>query len=132
MDYLVQIILACVGVIGSGSSVVMWVLFRKQTARIKNAEAVEKEVQSLRSTVDALQQQQEFYEKRLKAMQDLVIGKDNYIAVISNDKQVLEVKHAKIKARSIAPTSASSARAIRRSARFSSGKTKTTTSIYTV
>ena len=97
MDYLVQIILACVGVIGGGSSVVMWVMFRKQTARIKNAEAVEKEVQSLRSTVDALQQQQEFYEKRLKAMQELVIGKDNYIEVISHDKLVLEVKHAKNK-----------------------------------
>lgn len=132
MDYLVQIILACIGVIGGGSSVVMWVMFRKQTARIKNAEAVEKEVQSLRSTVETLQQQQEFYEERLKAMQELIIGKDNYISVISHDKQVLEVKHAKIKARSIALTSASSVRAIRRSAPFSRRKIKTTTSIYTV
>lgn len=132
MDYLVQIILACIGVIGGGSSVVMWVMFRKQTARIKNAEAVEKEVQSLRSTVDALQQQQEFYEKRLKAMQELIIGKDNYIEIISHDKLVLEVKHAKIKARSIAHTSASSARVIRRSVPFSRRKIKTTTSIYTV
>lgn len=96
-DAILQIVLGVLTVISSGSAIVIGLMFRKQTARIKNAEAVEKEVQALRSTVVSLQKQQEFYEKRLEAMQKLIIDKDNYIAVISHDKEVVEIKHAKNK-----------------------------------
>ena len=96
-DAILQIILGVLTVISSGSAIVIGLLFRKQTARIKNAEAVEKEVQALRGTVVSLQKQQEFYEKRLEAMQKLIVDKDNYIAVISHDKEVVEIKHAKNK-----------------------------------
>lgn len=96
-DAILQIILGVLTVISSGSAIVIGLMFRKQTARIKNAEAVEKEVQALRGTVVSLQKQQEFYEKRLEAMQKLIIDKDNYIAVISHDKEVVEIKHAKNK-----------------------------------
>lgn len=96
-DAILQIILGVLTVISSGSAIVIGLMFRKQTARVKNAEAVEKEVQALRSTVVSLQKQQEFYEKRLEAMQKLIIDKDNYIAVISHDKEVVEIKHAKNK-----------------------------------
>lgn len=96
-EAILQIILGVLTVISSGSAIVIGLMFRKQTARIKNAEAVEKEVQALRGTVVSLQKQQEFYEKRLEAMQKLIIDKDNYIAVISHDKEVVEIKHAKNK-----------------------------------
>lgn len=96
-DAILQIVLGVLTVISSGSAIVIGLMFRKQTARVKNAEAVEKEVQALRSTVVSLQRQQEFYEKRLEAMQKLIIDKDNYIAVISHDKEVVEIKHAKNK-----------------------------------
>lgn len=96
-DAILQIILGVLTVISSGSAIVIGLMFRKQTARVKNAEAVEKEVQALRGTVVSLQKQQEFYEKRLEAMQKLIIDKDNYIAVISHDKEVVEIKHAKNK-----------------------------------
>lgn len=96
-DAILQIVLGVLTVISSGSAIVIGLMFRKQTARVKNAEAVEKEVQALRSTVVSLQKQQEFYEKRLEAMQKLIIDKDNYIAVISHDKEVVEIKHAKNK-----------------------------------
>lgn len=96
-DAILQIVLGVLTVISSGSTIVIGLMFRKQTARIKNAEAVEKEVQALRSTVVSLQKQQEFYEKRLEAMQKLIIDKDNYIAVISHDKEVVEIKHARNK-----------------------------------
>lgn len=96
-DAILQIVLGVLTVISSGSAIVIGLMFRKQTARVKNAEAVEKEVQALRGTVVSLQKQQEFYEKRLEAMQKLIIDKDNYIAVISHDKEVVEIKHAKNK-----------------------------------
>lgn len=96
-EAILQIVLGMLTVISSGSAIVIGLMFRKQTARVKNAEAVEKEVQALRSTVVSLQKQQEFYEKRLEAMQKLIIDKDNYIAVISHDKEVVEIKHAKNK-----------------------------------
>lgn len=96
-EAILQIILGVLTVISSGSAIVIGLMFRKQTARVKNAEAVEKEVQALRGTVVSLQKQQEFYEKRLEAMQKLIIDKDNYIAVISHDKEVVEIKHAKNK-----------------------------------
>lgn len=85
------------GFLGGGGVVVTWILYRKQEKRLRNAEAVEKEVESLRKTVETLQLNQTFYEERLKALQALVVEKDTYIGVLSGDKHTLEVKHAKNK-----------------------------------
>jgi TPP-dependent indolepyruvate ferredoxin oxidoreductase alpha subunit len=73
------------------------VLYRKQQKRFKTAEAFEKEVTALKTTVEILQQQVAFQEGRINETQKLVINKDAYIAQLSQEKHAIEIKHAKNK-----------------------------------
>lgn len=90
-------IAAILSLVGGGSALFTFFYYRKQERRLKNANAIETEVDALRKTVESLQQQQRFYEERLNALQALVIEKDSYITSLSTDKHTLEIKHAKNK-----------------------------------
>lgn len=103
---------AVLGSLGSllfgSSTLITFVLYRKQQKRLRTAEAFSKEVEALKSTIDTMQQQlqyyagrlaemQKFYDGRLAEMQNLIIGKDSYISQVSQDKHLLEIKNAKNK-----------------------------------
>lgn len=89
------------GFLGGGGALVTYMLYRKQLKRFKNAEAVEKEVATLRSAIAAMEQNQKWYEERLASLQKLLLEKESYVEVLSKDKNLLEIKHSKIKVRSI-------------------------------
>lgn len=96
MDLLTWILTAFSAITG-GTAFYSLFLFRKQQGRFKNAEAFEKEVTALKQTIQTMQQQVEWQEKRLSEMQKLIINKESYIATLTADKSTLEVKHAKNK-----------------------------------
>lgn len=63
--------------LASGSTAIISLfMYRRQSLRFKNAEAFEKEVAALSSTVENLKSQISFYDGRLNKLQDLVINKD--------------------------------------------------------
>ena len=97
MGEVITIVTSIFGLLSGSGAFITFVLYRKQQKRLKNAEAVEKEVSTLRSTIETLQTNMKFYEERLNTLQKLVIEKDNYIAVLTNDKQIVDIKHAKNK-----------------------------------
>lgn len=86
-----------ISLIFGSSTIVTYGLYRKQQKRLRTAEAFAKEVEALKSTINAMQQQMQYYEGRLTEMQKLIIGKDTYIAQISQDRHTLEIKNAKNK-----------------------------------
>lgn len=92
-----QLIITVIGVIGSGSAVTTFLLYRRQETRIKDAEAFEKEVTVLRLEVETLRDQIKFYAERQEAQQRLIVNKDAYIEQLTRDKQIVEIKHAKNK-----------------------------------
>lgn len=84
--------------LASGSTAIISLfMYRRQSIRFKNAEAFEKEVAALSSTVENLKSQISFYDGRLDKLQALVVNKDVYIGVLSEEKNTLEIKHAKNK-----------------------------------
>lgn len=85
------------GFLGGGGALITYMLYRKQLKRFKNAEAVEKEVATLRSAMAAMEQNQKWYEERLASFQKLLLEKESYIEVLSKDKNFLEIKHSKNK-----------------------------------
>jgi TolA-binding protein len=95
MDW--TIITTIVSILAGSSTVVTFVLYRKQQKRFKTAEAFEKEVDALKNTVETMRQQLQFYDGRLTEMQKLVVGKDVYISQLSQEKHTLEVKNSKNK-----------------------------------
>ena len=95
MDWMV--VTSIVSVLAGSSTIVTFILYRKQQKRFKTAEAFEKEVDALKNTVETMRQQLQFYDGRLTEMQKLVIGKDLYIGQLSQEKHVLEVKNSKNK-----------------------------------
>lgn len=95
MDW--TILTSIISILCGSSTVITFMLYRKQQKRFKTAEAFEKEVTALRATVEILQQQVTFQEGRITDTQKLVINKDAYISQLSHEKHVLEVKHAKNK-----------------------------------
>lgn len=86
------------GFLGGGGALVTYMLYRKQLKRFKNAEAVEKEVATLRSAIAAMEQNQKWYEERLGSLQKLLLEKESYVEILSKDKNLLEIKHSKNKA----------------------------------
>ena len=97
MENVITIISLSLGFLGSSGAFISWILYRKQEKRNKNADAVEKEIASLRVTIKTLEENQTWYDTRLEAMQKWLISKDSYIEVILKDKDLLEIKHAKNK-----------------------------------
>lgn len=85
------------GFLGGGGALVTYMLYRKQLKRFKNAEAVEKEVATLRSAIAAMEQNQKWYEERLASLQKLLLEKESYVEVLSKDKNLLVIKHSKNK-----------------------------------
>lgn len=85
------------GFLGGGGALVTYMLYRKQLKRFKNAEAVEKEVATLRSAIAAMEQNQKWYEERLGSLQKLLLEKESYVEILSRDKNFLEIKHSKNK-----------------------------------
>jgi|GEM_PF-1870859 len=95
MDW--TIITSIISILCGSSTVITFILYRKQQKRFKTAEAFEKEVDALKNTVESMRQQLLFYDGRLAEMQNLVIGKDAYISQLTLDKHRLEVKNSKNK-----------------------------------
>lgn len=95
MDW--TIIISLISILCGSTTVVTFVLYRKQQKRFKTAEAFEKEVVALKATVESMQNQISFYDGRLNEMQKLVIGKDAYISQLTEDKHTLEIKNSKNK-----------------------------------
>lgn len=85
------------GFLGGGGALITYMLYRKQLKRFKNAEAVEKEVATLRGAIAAMEQNQKWYEERLSSLQKLLLEKESYVEVLSKDKNLLEIKHSKNK-----------------------------------
>lgn len=85
------------GFLGGGGALITYMLYRKQLKRFKNAEAVEKEVATLRSAIAAMEQNQKWYEERLASLQKLLLEKESYVEILSKDKSLLEIKHSKNK-----------------------------------
>lgn len=85
------------GFLGGGGALITYLLYRKQLKRFKNAEAVEKEVATLRGAIAAMEQNQKWYEERLSSLQKLLLEKESYVEVLSKDKNLLEIKHSKNK-----------------------------------
>lgn len=96
MDILTWILTAFSTLTG-GTAFYTFIMYRQQAKRFKTAEAFEKEVNALKSTIEGLQKQIEFQENRLNEMQKTLVNKDAYIGTLTADKSVLEVKHAKNK-----------------------------------
>lgn len=96
MDILTWILTAFSTLTG-GTAFYTFIMYRQQAKRFKTAEAFEKEVTALKSTIEGLQKQIEFQEGRLNEMQKTLVNKDAYIGTLTADKSVLEVKHAKNK-----------------------------------
>lgn len=85
------------GFLGGGGALVTYMLYRKQLKRFKNAEAVEKEVATLRSAMAAMEQNQKWYEERLTSLQKQLLEKESYVEVLSKDRNLLEIKHSQNK-----------------------------------
>ena len=83
--------------LGGGSALLSWYYNRKQNRRLLEAEAAVAEYARTASEITSLRAQMVFYEERLAALQKMVESKDGYIQVLSHDKDVLEIKHAKNK-----------------------------------
>lgn len=96
MDFLTWI-LTFFSTVTGGTALYSLLIYRKQAKRFKTAEAFEKEVLALQQTIDGMQKQVDWQEKRLTEMQNLIVNKDAYIATLTNDKSTLEIKHAKNK-----------------------------------
>lgn len=96
MDFITFILTAFSAITG-GTALYSLLLFRRQAKRFKTAEAFEKEVTALRSTIDGMQKQVAWQETRIVEMQKMLVDKDVYIATLSADKNTLEIKHAKNK-----------------------------------
>lgn len=86
-----------ISILCGSTTIVTFLLYRKQQKRFKTAEAFEKEVVALQNTVETMRRQLEFYDGRLSEMQKLVVGKDVYISQLSLDKHTLEIKNSKNK-----------------------------------
>ena len=95
MDW--TILTSIISILCGSSTIVTFILYRKQQKRFKTAEAFEKEVDALKNTVETMRQQLQFYDGRLTEMQKLVVGKDVYISQLSQEKHTLEVKNSKNK-----------------------------------
>lgn len=95
MDW--TILTTIITVLAGSSTIVTYLLYRKQQKRFKTAEAFEKEVDALKNTVETMRQQLLFYDGRLTEMQKLVVGKDVYIKQLSQEKHTLEIKNSKNK-----------------------------------
>ncbi len=91
------IVTTIISVLAGSSTIVTFFLYRKQQKRIKTAEAFEKEVNALKTTVATMRDQLTFYDGRLNEMQKLVVGKDAYIGQLSSEKHTLEIKNSKNK-----------------------------------
>ncbi len=95
MDW--SLITSILSILCGSSTVMTFILYRKQQRRFKTAEAFEKEVDALKNTVETMRQQLQFYDGRLTEMQKLVVGKDLYISQLSQEKHLLEIKNSKNK-----------------------------------
>ncbi|MDL2303209.1 hypothetical protein LJC28_02325 [Dysgonomonas sp. OttesenSCG-928-D17] len=95
MDW--AILTSIISILCGSSTVITFILYRKQQKRFKTAEAFEKEVDALKNTVETMRQQLQFYDGRLTEMQKLVVGKDAYINQLSQEKHTLEIKNSKNK-----------------------------------
>jgi biopolymer transport protein ExbB/TolQ len=78
----------------SGGVVTTFLLYRKQSVRIKNAEAFASEVEVLRSEVKALQESVEFERKQREEDKKIIVTLETLNTSLFHAKSGLEVKYA--------------------------------------
>lgn len=97
MEQAVTIISVVFGFLGGGGAFITAMMYRKQERRLKNAEVVAKEVDTLRNALDAIKEQIPFLMGQIADLQKLVYSKDAYIGQLNESNHVLNIKHAKNK-----------------------------------
>lgn len=85
------------GFLGSGSAVLTWVVYRKQSLRIKNAEAYEKEVDVLRKEIAELRNAIEFERKQREADREVIVRLELLNSELRDKNDVAEIKNARNK-----------------------------------
>lgn len=83
--------------LGSGSAVVTWLLYRKQSVRIKNAEAFEREVEALRHEIEELRASVEFERSQREKDKELLAKADALNRQLRSEFNNVEIKNAKNK-----------------------------------
>lgn len=97
MESWIALVSAVLGFLGAGSSVVTFILFRKQSVRIKNAEAFEKEVSALRGEIEALKADLKFEREQREKDKELIIRVEDDNSALHAENRTLEIKNAKNK-----------------------------------
>lgn len=77
-----------------GGVVTTFILYRKQSVRIKNAEAFAQEVNVLRSEIDELRKSLEFERKQREEDKKVIARIELLNTQLFNDKSSLEIKNA--------------------------------------
>lgn len=88
---------ALIGFLGGGSALVTLILYRKQSVRIKNAEAYEKEVGVLRVEIAELRKSIEFERQQREQDKKVIASLELLNTQLHGEKNTLEIKKAKNK-----------------------------------
>jgi len=88
-----EVLYAVLGSLGAIVSLISFLYFRKQSKRLKTAEAFEKEVEALKSTIQELKQQVNWDSDRIKQLQEMYNEKDAFLHIVTKEKHTIEVKH---------------------------------------
>lgn len=97
MDGIVQIVLAVITLLSGGSAFASFLLYRKQSTRIKTAEAFESEVKALRLEIDALKEQINFERTCREEDKKTILTLETHNTQLIEDKAATEIKHARNK-----------------------------------
>lgn len=97
MEAWISIVSAVLGFLATGSSIVTFILYRKQSVRIKNAEAFEKEVAALRSEIDALKESLKFEREQREKDKEIIVRIETDNTKLHSENGTLEIKNARNK-----------------------------------
>ena len=96
MSNLLEIVSAIFGV-GGVFGFVSYFLFFKESKRLKKAEATEKELANLSSSIDLLKKQVEYQGSEIIRLQEQLSGKNQLIKQLYRERDILEKKYAQKK-----------------------------------
>lgn len=96
-SWLITIISCVLTFLSNGGTVISWLFYRRQSLRLKNAEAFEKEVQVLRDEVatlrESVREERELH-KQDREMLQKVLGENR---ALSNELSIAELKQARLR-----------------------------------
>lgn len=97
MGDLISLLGIIFGFLGGGSALMTWLLYRRQSERIKNAEAFEKEVSALRSEIEELRKSVEFERKQREQDKEIISKLEIINTQLHAESNTLEIKNARNK-----------------------------------